>query len=72
MRSANRSDTLIQLAYYHLTDGYPDQLPNKIDEVAFCPMTPKQIEVYKRILNTEAVQNMIRKDELCDCGSRQK
>ncbi|KAH9929468.1 P-loop containing nucleoside triphosphate hydrolase protein [Fomitopsis serialis] len=48
------------------------QLPNKIDEVAFCPLTPKQIEVYKRILNTEAVQNMIRKDELCDCGSRKK
>ena len=48
------------------------QLPNKIDEVAFCPMTAKQIEVYKRILNTEAVQNMIHKDELCDCGSRKK
>ncbi|KAH9834464.1 P-loop containing nucleoside triphosphate hydrolase protein [Rhodofomes roseus] len=41
-----------------------EQLPNKLDEVAFCPLTPKQIEVYKRILNTEAVQNMIRKDEL--------
>ncbi|TFY62320.1 hypothetical protein EVJ58_g3937 [Rhodofomes roseus] len=49
-----------------------EQLPNKLDEVAFCPLTPKQIEVYKRILNTEAVQNMIRKDELCDCGSRKK
>lgn len=35
-------------------------------------MTAKQIEVYKRILNTEAVQNMIRKDEPCDCGSHEK
>ena len=35
-------------------------------------MTSKQIEVYKRILNTEAVQNMIHKDEPCDCGSRKK
>ncbi|KAI0920468.1 hypothetical protein AcV5_010192 [Taiwanofungus camphoratus] len=49
-----------------------EQLPKKIDEVVFCPLTSKQIEVYKRILNTDAVQNMIRKDEPCDCGSRLK
>lgn len=35
-------------------------------------MTPKQIEVYKRILAIESVQNMIRKDEQCDCGSGKK
>ncbi|TCD62825.1 hypothetical protein EIP91_006366 [Steccherinum ochraceum] len=49
-----------------------DQLPEKIDEVVFCPLAPTQIEVYKRIIQSEPVQNMIRKDELCDCGSRKK
>lgn len=49
-----------------------DQLPNKYDEVVFCPLTEEQVEVYKRILGTEAVQNMIRKDEKCDCRSGKK
>ncbi|KAA1466811.1 hypothetical protein DENSPDRAFT_831699 [Dentipellis sp. KUC8613] len=53
-------------------DIIKDQLPKKTDEVVFCPLTPKQIEVYKRILATDAVQNMIRKEERCDCGSRKK
>ncbi|KAH8101322.1 P-loop containing nucleoside triphosphate hydrolase protein [Cristinia sonorae] len=47
-----------------------DQLPEKIDEVVFCPLAPTQIRVYQRIINSEPVQNMIRKDEPCDCGSR--
>ncbi|KAH9948482.1 P-loop containing nucleoside triphosphate hydrolase protein [Amylocystis lapponica] len=47
-----------------------DQLPKKIDEVVFCPLTPMQLAVYKRIVGMDAVQNMIRKDEACDCGSR--
>ncbi|KAJ3532277.1 hypothetical protein NM688_g7446 [Phlebia brevispora] len=47
-----------------------DQLPEKIDQVVFCPLTPTQIEVYKRVLRTTAVQNLIRKDERCDCGSK--
>ncbi|PCH43012.1 hypothetical protein WOLCODRAFT_144325 [Wolfiporia cocos MD-104 SS10] len=47
-----------------------DQLPNKYDQVVFCPLTPKQIEVYKRILNMEPVKNLVQKDERCDCGSR--
>lgn len=48
------------------------QLPKKTDEVVFCPLTHDQITVYRRILGTEAVQNMIRKDELCNCGSKEK
>lgn len=48
------------------------QLPKKTDEVVFCPLTKKQVEVYKRILNLDDVQNMIRKDERCDCGSQSK
>ncbi|KIK94177.1 hypothetical protein PAXRUDRAFT_784462 [Paxillus rubicundulus Ve08.2h10] len=48
------------------------QLPAKTDEVVFCPLTVKQIAVYKRILAMEAVQNIIRKDESCECGSQKK
>lgn len=49
-------------------DIIKDQLPKKYDEVVFCPLTEIQVEVYKRILGMEAVQNMIRKDEPCECG----
>ncbi|TDL26985.1 hypothetical protein BD410DRAFT_836072 [Rickenella mellea] len=45
------------------------QLPTKTDEVVFCPLTPKQIQVYKRILGTEDVENIARKDDICECGS---
>ncbi|KAG6374054.1 P-loop containing nucleoside triphosphate hydrolase protein [Boletus reticuloceps] len=48
------------------------QLPTKIDEVVFCPLTPQQIKVYKRILAMDPVQNIIQKEEFCDCGSRKK
>ncbi len=30
-----------------------------------------QIKAYKQILETEAVYNMIHKDEKCDCGSKE-
>lgn len=50
-------------------DIIKDQLPKKYDEVVFCPLTEIQVEVYKQILGMEAVQNMIKKDERCDCGS---
>lgn len=55
---------------YRTKDIISDQLPKKIDEVVFCPLTKMQTEVYKRILALPAVQNMIKKDEPCDCGSR--
>lgn len=54
---------------------YFTQLPKKIDEVVFCPLTPKQIEVYKRILEHRNARLAIAKAnpnaeaELCDCGS---
>ncbi|KAI0789173.1 P-loop containing nucleoside triphosphate hydrolase protein [Abortiporus biennis] len=53
-------------------DIIKDQLPRKTDEVVFCPLTSQQIYVYKRILKSEPVQNMLRKDEQCECGSREK
>ena len=54
------------------TDIFTPQLPKKTDEVVFCPLTPKQLDVYKRIINSEPVQNLVRKDEMCECGSRKK
>ncbi|KAH7909981.1 RAD26-like SNF2 family DNA-dependent ATPase [Hygrophoropsis aurantiaca] len=53
-------------------DIIKDQLPSKTDEVVFCPLSSMQIAVYKRILGMAAVQNLIRKDELCDCRSGKK
>ncbi|RDB19634.1 DNA excision repair protein ERCC-6-like 2 [Hypsizygus marmoreus] len=47
-----------------------DQLPQKTDQVVFCPLTPRQVAVYKRILGMDPVQNLIHKDDLCPCGSR--
>ncbi|KAL5520387.1 hypothetical protein ACEPAG_9611 [Sanghuangporus baumii] len=51
------------------------QLPEKIDEVVFCPLTRQQITVYKRILahrkkRVKINASGVRPDvELCDCGS---
>ncbi|GJF00382.1 P-loop containing nucleoside triphosphate hydrolase protein [Phanerochaete sordida] len=49
-----------------------DQLPRKTDEVVFCPLTPTQTAVYRRIIESAPVQNLVRKDEPCDCGSRKR
>ncbi|KAF8064179.1 RAD26-like SNF2 family DNA-dependent ATPase [Lyophyllum atratum] len=47
-----------------------NQLPKKTDEVVFCPLTARQISVYKHILNMAPVQNLIHRDDPCSCGSR--
>ncbi|KAM5538879.1 hypothetical protein V8D89_007601 [Ganoderma adspersum] len=47
-----------------------DQLPRKTDQVVFCPLTPMQIEIYRRILNLDAIKSLVYKDLLCTCGSR--
>ncbi|CAE6398867.1 unnamed protein product [Rhizoctonia solani] len=49
-----------------------DQMPRKFDQVVFCPLAKTQLEVYKRFLDAPDVQLMVRKDELCDCGSEEK
>ncbi|KAI0830128.1 P-loop containing nucleoside triphosphate hydrolase protein [Trametes gibbosa] len=46
-----------------------DQLPQKTDQVVFCPLTPMQIIVYKRILDLDAVANLVHKDKPCGCRS---
>ncbi|KAI0255595.1 P-loop containing nucleoside triphosphate hydrolase protein [Lactifluus subvellereus] len=66
-------DKLLPLYFLRRTkDIIKDQLPKKYDEVVFCPLTDMQIEVYRRILGTEAVQNMIKKDDRCGCGTGKK
>jgi DNA excision repair protein ERCC-6-like 2 len=51
---------------------YAQQLPQKYDKVVFCPLSHLQIDVYKRILATDEVSNLMHKDEKCDCGSGDK
>ena len=48
------------------------QMPQKRDQVVFCPLGPKQTTAYKQILATSEVQNMIYRDDPCVCGSRRK
>ncbi|KAF6750783.1 P-loop containing nucleoside triphosphate hydrolase protein [Ephemerocybe angulata] len=47
-----------------------DQLPKKYDQVVFCPLTRSQILVYKKILDMEAIQNLMNRDKPCPCGSK--
>lgn len=55
-----------------LGDGYLplSQLPHKFDRVVFCPLTETQTAVYERLLQTPNVQNILRRKEECDCGSK--
>ncbi|KAF8519338.1 RAD26-like SNF2 family DNA-dependent ATPase [Hysterangium stoloniferum] len=55
---------------HFVRDIIADQLPKKIDQVVFCPLTEMQKQVYKNFLATDQVQVMLRKDEICDkCNS---
>lgn len=47
-----------------------EQLPKKMDQVVFCPLTERQIAVYKCLLGTNQVKNLIHRDRPCPCGSR--
>ncbi|KAI0744759.1 P-loop containing nucleoside triphosphate hydrolase protein [Earliella scabrosa] len=60
---------LPQLFLRRYGPSYSLSLPNKTDQVVFCPLTPTQIDVYKRIIGLEAVENLVRKDQACDCRS---
>ncbi|GAB1525465.1 hypothetical protein RhiTH_008628 [Rhizoctonia solani] len=48
------------------------RMPRKFDQAVFCPLAKTQLEVYKRFLDSPDVQLMVRKDDLCDCGSEEK
>jgi len=63
-------DTLLPQFFLRRTkDIIRNQLPEKTDQVVFCPLTLKQIAAYKHLLEMEPVQNLIHKDHLCPCGS---
>ena len=47
-----------------------NQLPQKTDQVVFCPLTDRQILAYRHLLEMEALQNLIHRDDPCTCGSR--
>ncbi|KAF8312860.1 hypothetical protein DL93DRAFT_2059669 [Clavulina sp. PMI_390] len=48
------------------------QLPNKTDDVIFCPLTTIQLAAYKNILNSPAVHGLLRKDDPCDCEQKER
>jgi SNF2 family DNA or RNA helicase len=45
-----------------------DQLPRKFDKIVFCPLTPTQLEVYRRILAEPEVDLMKHHADPCPCG----
>jgi len=47
-------------------------MPNKNDQIVFCPLTEKQKKVYRNFLATAEMQRLFRKDEICGCGSHEK
>ncbi|KAF5361394.1 hypothetical protein D9758_006271 [Tetrapyrgos nigripes] len=53
-------------------DLIKDQLPQKIDQIVFCPLAKKQRSAYKRILQIPEVLELIAKDDPCECGSGKK
>ena len=48
------------------------QMPKKYDHIVFCPLTVKQINVYKAFLAEEELYNILHKDDDCGCGSRMR
>jgi len=44
-------------------------MPKKYDHIIFCPLTPKQINVYKAFLAVGELYNLLHKDDDCGCGS---
>ncbi|KAF8622607.1 hypothetical protein AX15_006865 [Amanita polypyramis BW_CC] len=46
-----------------------NQLPRKTDQVVFCPLTQRQINAYKNLLQMEQVQNLIHRAAPCSCRS---
>ncbi|KAH9922295.1 P-loop containing nucleoside triphosphate hydrolase protein [Epithele typhae] len=61
---------LPQLFLRRTKDIIKNQLPTKTDQVVFCPLTSKQLEVYKRIINLPQVLSLVCGDRACECGSK--
>ncbi|KAF9054254.1 P-loop containing nucleoside triphosphate hydrolase protein [Panaeolus papilionaceus] len=67
-----RDDLLPNFFLRRTKEIIKDQLPKKLDQVVFCPLTKVQIAAYKHILETEAVTNLLSSREKCDCGSQKQ
>ncbi|TFK37622.1 P-loop containing nucleoside triphosphate hydrolase protein [Crucibulum laeve] len=65
-----RNDVLPNFFLRRTKDIIKDQLPEKTDQVVFCPLSPAQAYAYKNILNLQAVQNLLHRNESCECGSK--
>jgi len=50
-------------------DLIKSQLPNKRDNIVFCPLTPLQISSYKKILDEPEVLMIRLAKDPCDCGA---
>ncbi|CAO1626820.1 unnamed protein product [Sympodiomycopsis kandeliae] len=46
-----------------------DQLPKKYDKIVFCPLSAEQLQAYRKLTEQEDVINMVRSQELCECGA---
>ncbi|KAF0307361.1 DNA excision repair protein ERCC-6-like 2 [Amphibalanus amphitrite] len=46
-----------------------DQLPNKTDQIVYCPPSPLQRQVYSAVLDRPDVRLLVRRSRPCDCGS---
>eukprot|EP00891_Asterochloris_glomerata_P009978 jgi/Astpho2/9978/e_gw1.00153.8.1_t len=47
-----------------------NQLPRKVENVVFCPLSLAQLRAYSRALNSPDFQLLVRWFEKCDCGSK--
>ncbi|TEB22485.1 hypothetical protein FA13DRAFT_1641399 [Coprinellus micaceus] len=66
------NELLPQLFLRRTKEVIRNRLPKKFDNVVFCPLTNFQIGAYKRVLEMDGVQNLVKRDEPCDCGSNNK
>jgi len=61
---------VILLLLFRTKDIIAHQLPKKVDQIVFCPLTETQKIVYKRFLTTPEVQTMLHREQRCDkCSS---
>ncbi|WVR06532.1 hypothetical protein IAU60_003563 [Kwoniella sp. DSM 27419] len=45
------------------------ELPEKRDMVIFCPLAPRQIQAYRKLIGSDDVQFILRRNDPCECGS---
>ena len=63
-------DQVVVSHFLCLMTHWRRKMPNKTDQVVFCPLGAQQLSIYKRILEMKEVKLITQKDDPCDCGSR--